>query len=40
VQTINKTYNWMTIGPSVQEKIDILMRATDIYGSTNKLWTP
>jgi len=24
----------------VQEKVDILMRATDIYGSTNKLWTP
>ena len=40
VQTINKTHNWIIVGHRVQEKVDILMRATDIYGSTNKLWTP
>ncbi len=40
VQTINKTHNWIIVGSSVQEKVDILMRATDIYGSKNKLWTP
>lgn len=40
VQTINKTHKWIIVGTSVQEKIDLLVGATDIYGSINKLWTP